>query len=99
VAWPSPSRSHLTMAKSTPTTCSTKCRENKAELLSIFHLYTTATHLTHNVFVESPKQQQQTVGEPSVLPCCSYLSALCERGVTRCGCLLRAGAAAWRGPP
>jgi hypothetical protein len=53
------------MAKSTPTTCSTKCWENKAELLSIFHLHTTATHLTHNVFVESPEQRQQTVGPPS----------------------------------
>jgi hypothetical protein len=92
----SPSCSHLTMAKSTPTTCSTKCRENKAELLSIFHLYMTATHLTHNVFVESPKQRQQTIGEPSVLPCCSYLSALCQRGVTRFGCLLRAAAQARR---
>jgi hypothetical protein len=45
-------------------------RENKAELLSIFHLYTTATHLTHNMFVESPEQRQQVVSElpaPSIL--------------------------------
>jgi hypothetical protein len=57
-------------------------RKNKAELLSIFRLYTTANHLTHNVFVELPEQRQQTVGEPSVLPCCSYQSAFVPKGVT-----------------
>jgi hypothetical protein len=67
-------------------------RKNKAELLSIFRLYTTANHLTHNVFVELPEQRQQTVGEPSVLPCCSYLLAFVPKGVTCCGCLLRAAA-------
>jgi hypothetical protein len=59
-------------------------RKNKAELLSIFRLYTTANHLTHNVLVELPEQQQQTIGEPSVLPCCSYLSAFVPKGVTCC---------------
>jgi hypothetical protein len=59
-------------------------RKNKAELLSIFRLYTTANHLTHNVFVELPEQRQQTVGEPSVLPCYSYLSAFVTKGVTCC---------------
>jgi hypothetical protein len=67
-------------------------RKNKAEPLSILRLYTTANHLTHNVFVELPEQRQQTVGEPSVLPCCSYLSAFVPKGVTCCGCLLRAAA-------
>jgi hypothetical protein len=37
-------------------------RKNKAELLSIFRLYTTANHLTHNVFVELPEQRQQNSG-------------------------------------
>jgi hypothetical protein len=44
----SPSCSHLTMPKSTPTTCSTKCRKNKAELLSIFRL-------ALDVFVKLPE--------------------------------------------
>jgi hypothetical protein len=38
--------------------------------MSIFRLYTTATHLTHNVIVESPEQRQQAVSElhaPSIL--------------------------------
>jgi hypothetical protein len=62
----------------------TTARKNKAELLSIFCLYMAANHLAHDVFVELPEQRQQAEGEPSVLPCYSYLLAFVPKGVTCC---------------